>query len=75
VSKKQLLQQYVATKHDDIEADTIYFPQELYEALRNVWYDRKKQHRGFKKSYIVIEALLRHPDILVELQKQGRLKG
>ena len=70
--KKLLLQQYLASK--DNTADTMYLPAALYDALVAVWYARKQQHRGIKKSHLIIEALLQHPEIVEELRKRELLK-
>ena len=70
--KKLLLQQYLASK--DNTADTMYLPPDLYDALVAVWYTRKRQQRGIKKSHLIIEALLQHAEIVEELRKRGSLK-
>ena len=76
LSKKNLLAQFLKAKKNEVEADTFYLPNELYDAFRGVWNDRKRAvRRGYKKSHLIIEALLRHPDIVEELKRKGILKS
>jgi hypothetical protein len=51
------------------KSDIIYFPQELYEILRDVWMERKKKKSSAKKSHMVIEALLLHPEVQKRLSQ------
>lgn len=71
-SKKVLLQHYVESAKNT--ADTVYLPPELYDVVITVWHQRKRQQRGIKKSHLIIEALLSHPEIVQELRQRNLLK-
>jgi hypothetical protein len=74
--KRRLQDHFLEAKKDDVTADTFYLPNELYDAVRVVWNARKREvKRGYKKSHLIIESLLRHPDIVEELKRSGLLKS
>lgn len=75
LSKRSLQKRFIEAEHHEMETDMIYLPGDLYEVFRTVWYDRKKGKRSYKKSHLIIEALLRHPDIVEELKREGLLKS
>jgi hypothetical protein len=75
LSKKALIQHYLELPKDTKNtADTVYLPEELYDVFITVWHQRKRHDRGVKKSHLIIEALLSHPEIMQELRQRKILK-
>jgi hypothetical protein len=80
VPKKQLLSRYLTprTKGRN-KSDTVYLPPELSEVFLTVWERKRREHRRehgqrYDKSFLIIEALFLHPEILEELREQGLMK-
>lgn len=75
LSKKALLERYLdVPKGAKNITDTMYLPPELYDVFVAVWHTRKRDNRGIKKSHLIIEALLSHPEIAQELRQRKILK-
>lgn len=79
VAAETLLERYLAaskkgsTVNEENIKDMMYLPPELYDVLMTVWHTRKRTKRGIKKSHLLIEALLLHPEIAAELRLRGIL--